>query len=101
MQEQINEERKQLEIERKLRMERVKKQREEQEKNPAAPASGPQIITPQQQANQQAANKMISINGTTESGIIQTVQLNPQGDRLVIRKVETKIVFEKIDAHGR
>ena len=44
---------------------------------------------------------MISINGTTESGIIQTVQLNPQGDRLVIRKVDTKIVFEKMDLHGR
>ena len=88
-----------MEIERKLRMDRVKKQRDEHEKNPAAPASGPQIITPQQQNLQ--ANKMVSINGTTESGIIQTVQLNPQGDRLVIRKVETKIVFEKMDAHGR
>ena len=89
MQARVDEERKQLEIERKQRMERVKKQREEQEKNPAAPASGPATSASQPAAlsssfpNSQASlqqisqpNRMISINGTTESGIIQTVQLN-------------------------
>ena len=42
-------------------------------------------------------DKVFSINGQ-ESGILQSAQMNEQGDRLVIRKIDTKIIFEKTDA---